>query len=92
MKAVVHLHKNLTRIQVVRAAEGKAVVQQNPPVGNIRRIQRNGESFAKVFAESQIECSVPREMPWRRIAVRKSRRVIDIGGRITAPREAQRAA
>jgi len=92
MEPVAHLYKNLTRIQKMRAAEGKAVVQQNPPIGNIRRIQRNGKSFAKVLAKSQVECGVAREMPRRGIAVRKSRRVIDIGRRIAVPRKAQRAA
>ncbi len=45
VKAVAHLRKDFPRIQEMRAAKGETVVQQHPPVGNVRRAYGSREFF-----------------------------------------------
>ena len=63
----------------MRAAKGKAVVEQNPLVCNVRRAKRAGESLAKVLAQRQVECCVTWEMVGRGIAIGESGPVINVG-------------
>ncbi len=51
MKPVAQLDKDFPRIQIVSAAERKAVVQQNPPIGNIDSLDAQRESIAELLAE-----------------------------------------
>jgi hypothetical protein len=80
METVAQLDKKFARIQVVRAAKGKAVVEQNAAVGDIDALQVEGESFAETFAERKVKCSVWLKMIAGdiRIAVGESRSVVDV--------------
>ena len=51
VKAVAHLDKNFSWIQVVRAAKREAVIEQNPPIGNIDSLDAQRESLAELLAE-----------------------------------------
>lgn len=56
------LNEEFPRIQIVRAAERKAVVQQHAAVGDIYPLNVDGKSLAKTLAESKIEGRVELEM------------------------------
>jgi len=62
----------------MRAAESKAVVQENAAIGNVNGLQVGGESFAKLLDEGQIKSGVRRQVAWWRAAVGESRSVIDV--------------
>ena len=50
VKAVAGLDKDLPRVQIMRAAEREAVVEQNPPVRNIDTLHAQRESLAELLA------------------------------------------
>jgi len=58
MEPVAHLHKDFPRIQEVRSAKGKAIVEQNAPVGHVKALDAHGESLPKLFPRerSKVVC------------------------------------
>ena len=73
MKAVAQLNEDFARIEIVRAAEGEAVVEQHAAVGDVDGLKIDGEALAKLPAERQIKGCVRLKMVagshLRRIAV-----------------------
>src|SRR6266478_2174063 len=92
VKAVAYLREDFPRIQVMRASKRQAVVQQHAAIGNVGRAQRERESLSKFFPEAHVEGRVAGKMVRRRVAIRKARRVVNIGGRVAAPRQIHRPA
>src|ERR1700738_4443998 len=80
VKAVAHLDKNFPWIQEMRAAKRVAVVEQNPPVGNVDALDGERESLAELLAERQVKSRMRLKMiSWdRRIAVGEARGVINV--------------
>ena len=80
METIAQLHENFARIQVVRSAERKAVVEQDAAVGDVDALQVDGESFAETLAQRKIKRGVGLEMiPGDiLIAVGESRSVVDV--------------
>lgn len=58
MKAVAQLDEELARIDIVRAAEGKAVVEKHAAVGDVDGLEIHREALAKFPAECQIKSGV----------------------------------
>ena len=50
MKAVAQLNKDFARVDIVRAAEGEAVVEEHSAIGDVERLKAGGEPFAKTPA------------------------------------------
>src|SRR6266481_8985125 len=80
MKTVANLYEDFARIEVMGAAESKAVVEQHAPVGDVHALQVNGEPFAKTLTERKVKRSVRLEMITRDrgIAVGEAGGVIDV--------------
>ena len=80
MKTVANLYEDFARIEVMGAAESKAVVEQHAPVGDVDALQVNGEPFAKTLTERKVKRSVRLEMITRDrgIAVGEAGGVIDV--------------
>lgn len=95
MKAIVQLHKDFARIEEMRAAEGEAVVEQHPAIGDVEGLQIDGKALAELLAEREVKRSVRLEMiaggHRRLIAVGEARGVGDIGGGRNTPRERELA-
>ncbi len=74
----------------MRAPEGLAVVEQEPPVRQIQRRHRQRELFGEGSASGKIEGGVPLQMG-RHCArpVRESRAVVQIAARRDPPRQAE---
>src|SRR3984957_10679383 len=90
MKVIPHLHKQLPRIQKMRPAKRKAVVQQNTAVRNVHPVQAHRKSLAERFAQRHVKRCVTWLMDIssrRRISVRKSRRIVDIRREKRSPRQ-----
>ena len=81
VETVANLDEEFARIQVMSAAEGKAVVEQHPAVGDIDALNVDRESFAETFPERKVKRRVRLEMVAGniRIAVGESRSIIDVG-------------
>ncbi len=62
VKTVPQLDKNFARIQVVRSAKRKTIVEQDAPVGDVDALQVDGESFPETFAEGKVERGVRPKM------------------------------
>ena len=62
MKAVAHLDEDFARIEIVRAAEGEAVVEEHAAVGDVDDLEIDGEAFAKLSAERQVKSCVGLKM------------------------------
>src|SRR6202007_3146936 len=75
----------------MRAAKGEAVVEEHAAVGNVDGLQVDREALAKLFAERQIESDVRLEMirGIRRslIAIGEAGSIVDVGGRVSMPRQ-----
>ena len=50
MKMKAQLDEDFPRIQIVRPAKSKTIVQQHAPVGYVDPLHIHGEPFAKIFA------------------------------------------
>src|SRR5580704_15842359 len=87
MKMVSNLRINLARIVPMRSAKSETVVQQQPTIGHIRATHGERESLAKILAQCQVKGRMAWQMRGRRVAVGKSRAVVDIGRSITMPRQ-----
>src|SRR5215472_752272 len=66
VEAVAQLDENLARVDVMRAAEGEAVVEQHAAVGDVEGLHNGGESLTKTPAKREIKCGVRLEMVARR--------------------------
>src|SRR4029077_20396832 len=62
IKAIANLRKNLARIQIVRSAKGKAVVQQYAAVCDVDSLDIYGETLPKVLADGKVERGMRLEM------------------------------
>src|ERR1700733_16251580 len=88
VEAIAHLAVDLARIVVVKASEGEAVVQQPARVGNVLCIDGDRPIFTDRLTHRQVRGYVAGQIGaakgrWRvRIAVRKSRTVVDVEGGI----------
>lgn len=49
MKAIAQLHKDFARIEEMRAAEGEAVVEQHPAIGDVEGLQIDGKALAELL-------------------------------------------
>src|SRR5260370_40061310 len=78
VETVAQLHKKFARIQVVGAAEGEAVVEEDAAVGDVDRLQVDGEFVAELLAERNVEGGVRLQVAWWRTAVGESGRVIHV--------------
>ena len=78
METVAQLDKKFSRIQVVRAAKRKAVVEQDTAIGDVQGFKVESEALAETFTERQVKGSVRLQVPWRRIAVGKSGGVVNV--------------
>ncbi len=58
MKTIAQLREDFAGIQVMSAAEGKAVVQEDAPIGDVERAQGNAEPFTEFFSKSKVESRV----------------------------------
>src|SRR6266478_5740841 len=92
VEAIAYLHKNFPWVQEMCAAKRQAVVQQDAAIGNVGRAQRERESLCKFLPEAHVESRVAEKMVRRRVAIRKAGRVVNIGGRVAAPRQIHRPA
>jgi hypothetical protein len=55
MEAVAQLDEDFPRVEEVRSAKGKAVVEQNAAVGDIDGTHGDGETLAEIFAQRQVK-------------------------------------
>ena len=78
METVAQLDKKFSRIQVVRAAKRKAVVEQDTAIGDVQGLKVESEALAETFTERQVKGSVRLQVAWRRIAVGKSGGVVNV--------------
>ena len=80
METVAQLDENFARIQVMGAAEGEAVIEQDAAAGDVDPLQVDRESFAETLAERKVEGGVRLEMIAGdiRVAVGEARSVIDV--------------
>ncbi len=69
-----HLAVDLAWIVVMKAANGKAVIQQHPPVGHVDRVHCDGHQFAEALAHRHIKRSVFRQVSIGIAAKRKQGR------------------
>src|ERR1035438_8424138 len=51
--------KDFARIIPVEAPEGSAVVEFDPPIGDLQRVQRGGDALAEVLPQRQIAGRIP---------------------------------
>ena len=96
MKAITQLDEDFAGVDIVRAAEGEAVVEEHAAVGDVDALEIDREALGKLFAEGQIKSGVRLKMVARSerwlTAVAKAGRVIDVCGGIRMPRQAVLAA
>src|SRR5579862_8933202 len=89
LEAVTDFDVNLSRIVPVKAAEGKAIVEFNPPVRHIQGVHGSRETLAEVFPQRQIERGVGRQVAagvgLAGKAIGKARPVVNVGGGKAAP-------
>src|SRR5216684_7106519 len=69
VETITQLDKNFARIQVVGAAKGKAVVEEDAAVGDVDALQVDGKPFAETLADRKVESGVRLQVAWRRTAV-----------------------
>ena len=93
MKAIAQLDEHFARLEKVRAAEGEAVVEQHAAIGDVDGLQIDGEALAELLAEREIKRGVRLKMVarshWRLAAVGEAGSVVDVGGRVSLPRQSQ---
>src|SRR3984957_11342908 len=65
MKPEPHFKEDLPGIIPVETPKSSAVIELHPPVRDVDRVQRGRIELAKVFAEREIECRMPRQIPAR---------------------------
>ena len=86
-----HLDKDLPGIVPMETSKRGAVIEFDPPVGDVDCIQRSGDAFAEVLAERQIEGGVSGKIAAgiRRIRERiaEPRTIVNVGGSVGAPRQ-----
>ena len=80
METVAHLDKNFARIQVVGAAKGKAVVEQDAAVGGVDGLQVERELLAETLAQRKVKGGVRLEMIAcdRRVVIGESGGVVNV--------------
>jgi len=86
VEPVFQLHRELPWIHVVRPAEGIAVIQQIPLIGEVQRGQAHIPILAKRLAKRQIVRRVRRQMP-RPFAVEETGPITDIKVSADMPRQ-----
>ena len=62
VETIAQLDEYFARVEVVRAAEGEAVVEEDAAVGDVDNLEVCGEAFAEILAERKIKGSVGLEM------------------------------
>src|SRR5258706_3653025 len=62
VETVANLYKDFARIQVVRPAESKTIVEEDASIGDIDRLYICGEPFAEALAQRKVKRSVRLEM------------------------------
>ena len=88
METVAQLDKNLSRIQVVRASKGKAVVERHPAIGDVQGLNVQREALAETLPERQVKGRMRLKMIAgdARVAVGKPGGVINVGCRVRMER------
>ena len=93
MKAVTQLDKEFPRIEIVRAAEGEAVVEKHAAVGDVDGLEIDGEALAEFPAERQIKGCVRLKVVTgghlRRTAIGEAGGVENVCSRGNMPRQGE---
>ena len=94
MEAVTQLRENLTRLEVVSAAESEAVVEEHAAVGDVGGLKIYGEALAELLTQRKIERRVRLKVVTqeRRITIGEAGGVGDVRGSISTPRQSELAA
>ena len=81
MKTVANLDVEFARVQVVGAAEGKAVVEQDAAIGDVQRLNVYRELLAETLSQRKVKCGVRLEMIAgdQGVAVGEAGGVVDVG-------------
>ena len=58
METIAHLDEEFAGIQVVGAAEGETVVEEDAAVGEVDGLNVQGEAFAETFSEREVDSGV----------------------------------
>ena len=62
METIAHLDEEFARIQVVGAAKGETVVEEDAAVGEVQSLNVYGEAFAEAFSKREVDGGVRLEM------------------------------
>ncbi len=81
METIAQLDENFARVQVVRSAKSKTIVEEDAAVGDVDALQVEGESFTETLAKGKVEGGVRLEVIAGDIliAVGESRGVVHVG-------------
>ena len=81
METVAQLDEKFARIQVVRAAERKTVVEEDAAIGDVQRLNVYREPLAETLSQREVKCGVRLEMMAGNhgIAVGEAGGVVDVG-------------
>src|SRR6059036_2203873 len=55
VKTIAQLDEKFARIEIVRSAEGEAVVEEHAAVGDVDGLEVDGEALSELLAERQIK-------------------------------------
>ena len=88
METVAQLDKNFSRIQVVRASKGKAVVEQHAAIDDVQNLNVQREALTETLPEREVKGRMRFKMiaGERGVAVGEARGVVNIGRRVRMER------
>ena len=86
VESVAHFTINLARFEIVSAAEGKTVIQQEAPVSHINALDRNRPTLPKVLSHRQVEGGMLRQTGGSAV-VGEPRSIVVISANPRAPRQ-----